>query len=117
MQRVRRSGGQLSPFFGDLDELLGDDFQFEMPEQHRGESQGSGFIVSDDGYILTNNHVVAGADKISVSLGDNRTFDAKVVGTDPDSDIAVIKINTSGLAKRTRRFRQDARGRLGDCDR
>src|SRR5215813_12569426 len=58
---------------------------------------GSGVIVSADGYILTNNHVVDEADKVEVELKDNRKFTAKVVGVDPPSDIAVIKIDAAGL--------------------
>jgi serine protease Do len=70
--------------------------QFQQrPQVERGT--GSGFIVSADGYILTNNHVVAGADKVTVRLIDQREFTAKVVGTDPATDVAVIKINASGL--------------------
>src|SRR6266702_1387303 len=56
-----------------------------------------GFIRSSDGYILTNNHVVAGADKVTVRLYDKREFTAKVVGTDPNTDVAVIKIDARGL--------------------
>jgi serine protease Do len=55
-------------------------------------SQGSGFIIDSDGHILTNNHVVQEADEIEIHLADNRTFDAEVVGTDPKSDIAVLKL-------------------------
>jgi serine protease Do len=61
------------------------------------EGSGSGFIVSPDGYILTNNHVVSGATKVTVKLLDNREFQAHVVGTDPQTDIAVIKIDARGL--------------------
>jgi serine protease Do len=61
------------------------------------QGSGSGFIVSGDGYILTNNHVVAGADKVTVKLYDKREFTAKVVGTDPNTDVAVIKIDARGL--------------------
>jgi serine protease Do len=62
---------------------------------------GSGVIVSSDGYILTNNHVVKGADKLTVILQDKKKYTAKVVGTDPQTDVAVIKINTKGLPKAT----------------
>ena len=62
-----------------------------------GESHGSGFIISADGYILTNNHVVDGAEKVIVRLSDRRELDAKVVGTDKTSDVALLKVNASGL--------------------
>jgi len=75
---------------------------FNMPET--GEPQerpvqggGSGFIISQDGYILTNDHVVAGADDIRVYLTDGRYFTASVVGTDPTTDVAVVKIEEDGL--------------------
>ncbi len=58
---------------------------------------GSGVIVSNDGYVLTNNHVVAKADALQVQLSDNRTFAAKVIGKDPKSDIALLKIDATGL--------------------
>jgi serine protease Do len=61
------------------------------------ESSGSGFIVSKDGYILTNNHVVAGSDQVTVRLLDRREFKAKVVGTDPNTDLAVLKIDAKNL--------------------
>lgn len=61
------------------------------------EGEGSGVIISADGYILTNNHVVEDADEITVHLKDGRSFDAEVKGTDPESDIAVVKINATGL--------------------
>ena len=58
---------------------------------------GSGFIISPDGYILTNNHMVEGAEKVTVELADDRKFTAAITGTDPDSDIAVIKIEADNL--------------------
>lgn len=60
-------------------------------------SSGSGVIISEGGYIVTNNHVVEDADVVEVTLNDNRSFKADVIGTDPDTDIALIKINTTGL--------------------
>ncbi|MGH7512926.1 MAG: trypsin-like peptidase domain-containing protein, partial [Gemmatimonadales bacterium] len=61
------------------------------------ESAGSGFIVSKDGYILTNDHVVEGSDQVTVRLLDRREFKAKVVGTDPGTDLAVLKIDATNL--------------------
>jgi serine protease Do len=61
------------------------------------EGSGSGFIVSRDGYILTNNHVVDGSDQVTVRLLDRREFPAKIVGTDPNTDIAVLKIDAKNL--------------------
>jgi len=60
-------------------------------------SLGSGFIISNDGYILTNNHVVDGADTVTVRLSDRREFDAKVIGTDAESDVALLKVNATAL--------------------
>ena len=70
--------------------------QFQQPDRG-GESLGSGFIISSDGYILTNNHVVDNADSVKVHLSDHRTFTAKVVGTDKIYDIALLKVNATGL--------------------
>ena len=61
------------------------------------QGTGSGFIVSADGYVLTNNHVVAGASRVIVRLNDQRQFDATVVGADPNTDVAVLKIDATGL--------------------
>src|SRR6266568_2594482 len=90
-QHVERSEAQrLPPGFEDFFP------QFRRrPQVEQGT--GSGFIVSPDGYILTNNHVVAGADRVTVRLYDKREFTAKVVGSDPATDVAVIKIDARDL--------------------
>jgi serine protease Do len=73
-------------------------FEQQQPQRERAEeSSGSGFIVSRDGYILTNNHVVADADRVTVTLLDKRTFSARVIGADPTTDVAVIKIDGTNL--------------------
>jgi len=72
-------------------------FQTPAPQQVPSGS-GSGVILSDAGYIITNHHVINGADAIEVGLNDNRNFTAELVGTDPTTDIAVLKINTGGLS-------------------
>ena len=69
------------------------------PREHQAQSLGSGFIISDDGYILTNTHVVDGADEVTVRLTDKREFKAKVVGTDQRADVALLKIDAKGLPK------------------
>lgn len=71
---------------------------FEGPEsQGPSQSTGSGVIINKDGYIVTNNHVVDNADMVRVTLHDNREVNAEVIGTDPDTDLAVIKINEKDL--------------------
>jgi len=70
-------------------------FDDKLPKEQQGS--GSGIIISDDGYILTNNHVVEKASKVTVGLSDKRSFTAKVVGTDPLTDLAVIKIDVENL--------------------
>jgi Do/DeqQ family serine protease len=78
-------------FFGD---------QYSSPYGQGGqpqESSGSGVIISDDGYIVTNNHVVEDGDKIQVILANKKSYEAKVIGTDPSTDIALIKIDQSNL--------------------
>lgn len=85
--RMRSPFGQQDPFDDFWNNFFGN-----MPREQKRKSLGSGFIVSADGYILTNNHVVEKADEISVTLLDKEEFKAEVVGTDPKTDIALIKI-------------------------
>lgn len=68
-----------------------------MPQAPRGVSMGTGFLISADGYVLTNHHVVDNADEVTVKLGDRREFKAKVVGSDAQSDVALLKVDGSGL--------------------
>ena len=86
------------------DELSGDPFfeffrQFAPPRQqeHQERSLGSGFIISPDGYVMTNAHVVARADEITVTLTDKREYKAKVIGSDARSDVALLKIDATNL--------------------
>lgn len=72
-------------------------FGDQRPTERQKQGSGSGVIISSDGYIITNNHVVEGADSISVTLNDKRSFIGKIVGSDPSTDIALIKIEASGL--------------------
>jgi serine protease Do len=78
--------------FPDLDDFFGDKYR-SIPQM----ASGSGAIISEDGYIVTNNHVVEGADDITVTLTNKKSFKAKVIASDPSSDLAVIKIDAKGL--------------------
>ncbi len=92
--RGQRAPGSLEDFFRNFEQQQrGGAGPKEQPEL----ASGSGFIVSKDGYILTNNHVVADADTILVTLLDKRTFSARVIGRDPSTDVAVIKIDGKDL--------------------
>jgi serine protease Do len=83
--------GELAPFLREFG------FNPHDFRPHREGGLGSGVIVSADGYVLTNNHVVEGAQTVKVDLHDRRTLDAKVIGTDPPSDLAVLKVQATGL--------------------
>jgi serine protease Do len=83
---------QLPPFLQDFFRGPQSPFGGAPRSQQPQRSMGSGFIVSTDGYVLTNNHVVEGADEVIVRLNDRREFQATIVGTDPRSDMAVLKI-------------------------
>lgn len=101
--RVVHSGGQSpqSPLMDDpfFRQFFGEEFfrRFQIPRERKENSLGSGVIVDSSGYIVTNNHVIAKADEIKVLLTDKREFTGKVIGTDPKSDIAVVKIDASNL--------------------
>jgi serine protease Do len=83
-----------SPFFSDpfFREFFGN-----VPHERVQRALGSGVIITSDGYIITNNHVVGGADKVEVRLSDERVFTARIIGTDPKSDVAIVKIEAKGL--------------------
>jgi serine protease Do len=97
-QRPQQGPGldQIPPEFRQFFQMPGGGDQ-EAPPQGRSVASGSGFIVSADGYILTNNHVVDGASEVRVRLLDRREYKAKVVGRDPNTDVAVIKIDATDL--------------------
>src|ERR1700726_1123942 len=93
VEKNGRSGNSANP-------LDGFDFFFRGPRdesEQPDQSEGSGFIVRQDGYIVTNNHVIDGEDKINVKLKDGRTFSAKVIGSDERTDVAVVKIDAADL--------------------
>ncbi len=104
-KEIKQQSGMDNPFSG---HPFGDEFFkrfFGQPPQQgqqgnqnktpkrRESGQGSGFVISEDGYIMTNNHVVGDADKVTVQLLDGREYEAEIVGTDPPTDVALIKID------------------------
>jgi serine protease Do len=101
------------PFFDDplFRRFFGDQFR-QMPREQRQHSLGSGVVVSADGYILTNNHVIDGATEIKIALPDKREFKGKIVGSDPKTDIAVVKISATGLP--TLPFGDSSKLQVGD---
>jgi len=106
--KVQQSPFLMDPFFR---QFFGNMFP-QVPREQRERGLGSGVIVSPDGYIITNNHVVAKATEIEVVLSDKRTFKGKVVGADPQTDVAVIKIEAAGLP--TAPFGDSDQLRVGD---
>ncbi|MBQ9463176.1 MAG: trypsin-like peptidase domain-containing protein [Bacteroidales bacterium] len=98
----------IDPFFRFF---FGDEAQPQTREQER-QGAGSGVIIRPDGYIVTNNHVVQNATKIEVTLNNNKTYPATVIGTDPATDVALIKIDASGLP--TLNFADSDKLRLGE---
>src|ERR1041385_7374056 len=99
--RVRQP--QQFPFMDDpfFRRFFGERTQQAPPAEQTRQALGSGVIVSQDGYIITNHHVIDGAEQIKVDLSDGRSVDAKLVGSDPPSDLALLKISQSGLASLT----------------
>ncbi|MDE6523478.1 MAG: Do family serine endopeptidase [Muribaculaceae bacterium] len=96
-------GGYMDPF-GMFDFFFGPQQRQQQPQQRQQKKSepvqsglGSGVILSEDGYIVTNNHVIDGADSLEVLLNDNSTYEARVIGTDESTDLALIKIDAKGL--------------------
>jgi serine protease Do len=86
--------------------------QFGAPQPRQQRGEGSGFILSGDGYIVTNHHVVADADQVSITLSDGRIFKARVIGSDSTTDVAVLKIDARGLP--TLNIGDDETTRIGE---
>ncbi len=93
--KMREQGFYDDEMFKMLEQFMGRRMgpRQQMPRERKSTSLGSGFIINKDGYIVTNNHVIQDADKISVKLIDGRTYEAKLMGSDPEIDVALIKIN------------------------
>lgn len=102
------------PFFEDpeIRKFFGDELEEQFEEQEQASSLGSGVIVNSDGLIVTNQHVVEAADEIEVSLNDGRTTKAELVGTDPETDLAVLRIKLDKLP--SLKFAAEETVRVGD---
>jgi len=87
--------GKDSPFGDFMEKFFGGQMP-QMPREHRQQGAGSGFIISKDGLIVTNNHVVEGAKELTVTLADKQEYPAKIIGRDPKTDLAVVKIEPKG---------------------
>ncbi|RLB07016.1 MAG: transcriptional regulator, partial [Deltaproteobacteria bacterium] len=115
---IYRTPGEFppSPLFRDpfFREFFGEDFFrfFGIPRERVQRSLGSGVIVTQDGYIITNYHVISQATQVKVSLADKREFEAKIVGTDPKTDVALLKIDAKDLP--TIPMGDSDRARVGD---
>lgn len=92
-KRVVSSSRGMDPF----EFFFGPGHGFQQPEPQPVTGYGSGVIISTDGYIMTNNHVIDGADEISVTTNDNKTYTAKLIGSDPETDIALLKIDGKNM--------------------
>ncbi|MBM2574826.1 Do family serine endopeptidase [Jannaschia sp. Os4] len=93
--RGPNQGSPLEDFFEEF-RRRGPDGGPERPDRRRGSALGSGFVISDDGYIVTNNHVIESADEILIEFYDGKELEAEVIGTDPNTDIAVLKVEFDG---------------------
>ncbi|MGE4319800.1 MAG: Do family serine endopeptidase [Deferribacterales bacterium] len=112
---IKRSYPQMNDEF--FKRFFGDDFGNMMPQQpreYKSSALGSGFIIEADGLIVTNNHVIDGADEIIVKLNDEHKFTAKVVGRDPLTDLALIKINPAGVKLQTLPLGDSEKSEIGD---
>ena len=113
--KVIRMEGRISPFFSDpfFRHFFGDRFPRGMPRERREKSLGSGVIVSKDGIVITNNHVVDRAEEIRVTLADGRELRARLVGADPKSDVAVLRLEGGAKDLRPLPIGNSSRLRLG----
>jgi S1-C subfamily serine protease len=87
---------------------------FGLPQQQRGQATGSGFVTDEDGHVLTNAHVVESASKIEVQFEDKKTVDAKLLGSDPSTDVALLKVNASKKVLKPLSFGDSSKVEVGD---
>jgi S1-C subfamily serine protease len=88
---------------------------FGLPQEQRGQATGSGFVIGEDGHVLTNAHVVEGASKIEVSFNDRNTLDARLLGSDTSTDVALLKVNASKKLLRPLALGDSSKVEVGDA--
>ena len=88
---------------------------FGLPQEQRGQATGSGFVIDDEGHVLTNAHVVEGASKIEVKFSEDRTVDAELLGSDASTDMALLKVNTSKKLLKPLALGDSSKARVGDA--
>jgi len=96
VEKVQYRSMMEDPFFEDFWRFFGEPRGRE--QERRSVSRGSGFFISQDGYLITNNHVVENAEKVTLKTLDNQEYNAKVIGTDPDSDVALLKVDKTNFS-------------------
>jgi serine protease Do len=94
-QGIVPEGSPFEDFFREFQDRNGGDSEGEGPRPRRSSALGSGFVISEDGYVVTNNHVIEGADKITIEFFSGEELKAVVIGTDPNTDIALLKVEAS----------------------
>ena len=88
---------------------------FGFPQEQRGQATGSGFVIDEDGHVMTNAHVVEGASKVEVKFSDDRTVDAKLLGIDSSTDVALLKVGTEGKRPRPLALGDSSKVEVGDA--
>jgi serine protease Do len=105
---VRTVRGSVVSIFANTRQVVGDSWGWSRPQERYSLSKGTGFLIADNGELLTNNHVIEGAEFIQVQLDDGRRFEASVIGRDPRLDVALLRVKAPGVRLQT--------ARLGDSD-
>jgi serine protease Do len=94
---IKQEVGNSFDFYDPFREFFSSGRGGQQPKYQPQVASGSGVIISEDGFVVTNNHVVEGAEQVEITLNDNKKYQAKVIGTDPTTDLALLKVDAHGL--------------------